>query len=238
MNAEVHKQMTRVPEDRQRASVSFLKEAQRYAALGLSIIPIRNEVKTGRKRPPCPWEQFQTSRPTASELTTLFSQRGLTGLAVVLGSVSNDLYARDFDDVQAYEAWGKEHPELAGVVPTVQTARGFHLYARFAHVTFKEFPDGELRGEGHYTVLPPSIHPTGRPYVWIIGGPAAVFEANPEAIGLSRTWGEADGTEKAEKAEEAERSERAEKSEESEVVGGASPALPRLVTQCASRFPT
>jgi hypothetical protein len=66
-----------------------------------------------------------------------------------------------------------DHPEQAPAVdpdtPTVATARGRqHYFAGLDERTIK-LPYGELRGVGSYVVCPPSIHPTGKLYVWTVG---------------------------------------------------------------------
>ena len=87
---------------------------------------------------------------------------------------------RDFDRVEAYEAWAAAYPAQAAMLPTVATARGFHVYFRAApaDLFFLDLrnldppEDGEYSGtSGHYSVMPPSRHPDGPTYTWLVPRP-------------------------------------------------------------------
>jgi len=162
-------------------------EALARAGGGWAVIPVRNDAK-GHKRAACKWERFQNNRPTPEELARLFHQHGLTGLAVILGPISGDLYARDFDVPEAYQRWVAACPDLGRTLPTYQTGRGYQVLAYHPDVRTRDLGDGELRGAGVYSVLPPSLHPSGRRYVWTVGGPERRIEIAPEAAGLARPW--------------------------------------------------
>jgi hypothetical protein len=82
--------------------------------------------------------------------------------------VSGGLAVRDFDQADAYQKWAAEYPDEAKRLPTVQTARGFHVYGRSNKRLFVKLADGELHiHSGHYVVLPPSLHPNGKLYRWV-----------------------------------------------------------------------
>jgi bifunctional DNA primase/polymerase-like protein len=108
----------------------------------------------------------------------------ITGIAVVLGSASGGLACRDFDDESAYQRWATEHPKLASTLPTVQTARGAHVY--FRPEGFNALGDGEYRASsGHYCLVPPSRHPTGMFYDWIVPLPSGQLpDIDPDQAGL------------------------------------------------------
>jgi hypothetical protein len=57
---------------------------------------------------------------------------------------------------------------LLNEIPTAATARGFHYYFRGLERGTIKLSFGELRGRGSYVVAPPSIHETGRVYVWLL----------------------------------------------------------------------
>ena len=160
---------------------TLLAPALDYYARGWSIIPMRMDEK---KIPAVRWTRYQTTRADARRLRRWFGRRRYCGLAVIFGVVSGNLGSRDFDDMAAYDAWAAAHPELAAILPTVATARGRHVYfrtdpadvARLRVALGKpdgkgaiNLGDGELRiGTGCYSVLPPSQHPSGFVYCWLI----------------------------------------------------------------------
>ncbi len=154
-------------------------DALTYAGRGWSIIP------TVGKKPATPWKQYQTTRPDEPTLRRLFNRPGITGLAVLLGSASGGLACRDFDSTEGYERWTDAHPDLAAVLPTVRTNRGFHVYCRSVAEQFADLGDGEFRADpGHYCVLPPSHHPDGGAYQWIIPPHKELPVLDPQSVGL------------------------------------------------------
>lgn len=192
-----------------------------YAERGWSVLPVKAD-----KKPAAPaWKARQTLRALPEEVPAWFGRlKNMAGVGVVLGPVSGDLAARDFDDPAAYRRWAESFPDLAATLPTVKTARGYHVYFRAAGVKTQKLGDGELRGERTYTVLPPSPHPTGTAYSWIVSLPEdEVPEVDPEEAGLAQRWtGAAEGeraterTERTERTETTEPTETAERTEETE----------------------
>lgn len=149
-----------------------LAAALEYHRRGWSIIPIA----AGTKKPPkgLRWKQYQKRRPTEQELREWFDARDDLGLAVIFGEVSGGLACRDFDDLDSYRRWKRAHPDLARMLPTVETARGRHVYFRTppSGLFFKDLrpeENGEYRGDGgHYCLLPPCHHPDGPEYRWLV----------------------------------------------------------------------
>ncbi|HMC65762.1 MAG TPA: bifunctional DNA primase/polymerase [Gemmataceae bacterium] len=160
---------------------SLLDHALGYASRGMSIIPVRGKLPAIKRWKPC---QFEC--PTEDHLRQWFGNgTDITGIAVVLGGVSGGLTCRDYDQLDAYERWAAEHPDLAATLPTVQTARGRHVYCRSQYNRITTYPDGELRGAG-YCLLPPSRHPSGRLYRWLVGPPDGELPAaDPVEVGLA-----------------------------------------------------
>jgi len=142
----------------------ILKCALYYAEkLGWCVIPLPHGQKKARIR----WKRFQTERPDKEQLQRWFG-RGQHNMAVVLGPVSGGLCCRDFDDCGQYERWAAAHPDLAKLLPTCRTAKGFHVYFLGTVDRVRILHKGELRGTGGYCMVPPSVHPAGPVYEWII----------------------------------------------------------------------
>jgi len=150
-----------------------LHEASEYHERGWSVIPI----KAGTKKPACQsWKRYQSERSGKRSIRRWFGDHHDRAIAVILGDVSGGLICRDFDDLASYECWAAVHPELAATLPTVETGRpGRHVYClcdieqiRAVQGTdILHLGDGELRGGG-YCLLPPSCHPDGRDYRWLV----------------------------------------------------------------------
>ena len=163
------------------SSTDILNAALAYAQRGWSVIPIW----PGTKRAAGKWRDYQKRRPNRTELDSWFGNGGDFGLAVVLGKVSGGLVCRDFDDKAGYETWAAMFADLAKALPTVATARGRHVYFRAQLLRSLKLPDGEYRANGNYVLLPPSRHPSGELYTWLISPPEGpVPLVNPLTSGL------------------------------------------------------
>lgn len=132
-----------------------------YHALGWSLVPFHRGTKVAIQK----YKAAQTCR--ASLDSVLQWVRAGHNLAVVLGPVSGDLVARDFDTESSFGLWSKAHPALAALLPISKTSRGYHVFARIPNVEFKTLGDGELRAGNLVTVLPESEHESGIRYRWV-----------------------------------------------------------------------
>lgn len=218
----------------------MLRAAVEYAKLGLSVFPIgidkqpalkAAELAPTRKRPTPP-----------SEVPHLFRGNSWTGIGIYLGDASGGVYARDFDDPDAYHEWARLHPELAKTLPTAKTAsRGFHVYARFDGVKTSVGDDGELRGTGNYVVAPPSWarskpHLRASQYEWCKAFDAVIGSVDPVKSGLttkskaawncskdvedSQLWESSQGSDRSKDSDNSEHSECSEGSQHSDGSNG------------------
>ena len=136
----------------------------RYEALGWSVIPINER----SKQPHVSWRNYEEKRPTRDQMMTWAKQWPSAGLAVITGTISGVIVIDDDGGTNAAaEAF------LAKLPPTarVKTSKGFHLYFRLpANTTVptkvRFMPGLDVRGEGGYALVPPSIHPDGSVYTW------------------------------------------------------------------------
>jgi hypothetical protein len=149
-----------------------IETAQRYLARGWSILPLGAR----DKRPLVVWEPLQTSRPSAEQVSDWFGRWPDANIGIVTGEISN-LVVLDIDPKHGGDASLERLERQFGPSPSTIEAitggGGRHLY--FAHPgglvrNRTGFAQGiDLRGDGGYVVAPPSIHPSGRPYVWAAG---------------------------------------------------------------------
>lgn len=130
-----------------------------------SIIPV--EPKT--KKPLVAWEKYQREFATVADLEHWFGGKTWeqVGLGVVTGRLSN-IVVVDIDDTTGNQ-YGYSSPLAA------RTGRGgLHLYYRWDRIVgnkVKMFGNPvDLRGDGGFIVLPPSVHPSGNRYQWVVDG--------------------------------------------------------------------
>jgi len=130
-----------------------------YLGLGWNLIPIR----PGTKKPAVEWGERVASPMTAEELRT----HGDCGLAVLTGAPSGVIVL----DVDGPEGEASIEGYPLPDAPTVRTARGRHLYFRHPGRRVKSrtgvMPKVDVRGDGGYAVLPPTLHELGVvTYTW------------------------------------------------------------------------
>ncbi len=154
---------------------SQLDIAGRLLGLELSVFPIprpRPGVPAGHpgdgKVPAIPWREYQTRRPTTAEILEWFGGE-LMNIAVVTGAISG-VVVIDADAPDATR-WCTAH--LPYTPWQTQTARGFHLWYRAPDLRVPnrsrvETRDGRLaidvRGDGGFVIVAPSVHASGWVY--------------------------------------------------------------------------
>lgn len=146
------------------APTAALEYALAYQSNEWSIIPLLPR----DKRPAEPWARYQSARATEADCAGWFAD-STANLGIVTGSLS-DLTVLDCDSPEAIAL-----AERLGVPATwtVQTGKGRHYYFRYqaGSRNFQkrdDLPGIDLRSEGGYVVAPPSIHPNGSAYTWLV----------------------------------------------------------------------
>jgi hypothetical protein len=138
-----------------------IAEALKLAQLGWSLIPL----KPHSKEPLVPWKALQKRKLTEPEIADLFEQYPDANIGVVTGTISR-IFVLDADAPEVVKRWGT--PET----PIAETSRGRHYYYQLpdsAVPSIVGVADGvDIKAEGGYVVAPPSVHPSGRCYQWVI----------------------------------------------------------------------
>jgi len=146
------------------------KAALRYLDLGFSVIPVRANRKTG---PPFRWQRWQRERPSPEQVRIWFENWN-DGLAIITGRISNAIVL-DLDCKQ--DANGQQAVKsLYGWEPEGPLARtgggGLHAYYLHPGRPVKNkvalHPGVDVRGDGGFVYAPPSPHPSGRRYEWLV----------------------------------------------------------------------
>jgi len=131
-----------------------------YVKWGWSILPIM----PGLKRPAvASWVQYQKRKPTKEELQLWFEDPTM-GVGVVTGAISNLLVV----DEDSYKENGIKL-ELETPLKAISGSGGRHLYFRYSEGignAVNHTKSIDIRGEGGFIVLPPTIHPNGETYRW------------------------------------------------------------------------
>lgn len=147
------------------------KAALAWLANRVAVIPITYKTKT----PMVPWHDYRDRLPSMSIVDQWF-RTGKKNLGVICGGPSN-LVIIDFDDINYYYEWRKDMMRREDVwhdvalnTYRVRTPRGIHLYVRTdkPELSYKDRTHNlDVRSGGNYTLVPPSIHPSGSKYVAI-----------------------------------------------------------------------
>jgi hypothetical protein len=140
---------------------TLAKEAITLTRLGWGVIPLA----PCSKHPLLKWRALQHRKLTEREIVEIFEQTPDANLGVVTGRVSH-LLVLDADAPDVMKKFG------VPVTPIAETARGRHYYFTYPGTPVRSatgLADGlDLKADGGYVVSPPSVHPTGKSYEWVI----------------------------------------------------------------------
>ena len=147
-----------------------------YVDSGWSILPVKPE----DKRPYMTnWLQYNHTRASKEMAVNWFKQLSGAGIGVVTGKISNMVVL----DVESYCPTPID--ELLKKYPTQMISRtgsgGYHLFYQYPQNVSKIsnrvgiFEGADLRADGGFIVLPPTIHPNGNRYEWVKKGPLGAF---------------------------------------------------------------
>jgi hypothetical protein len=172
----------------------ILDDAMRLHRQRFCLLPLKPKSKIPALKS---WTKYQTERPPVATLRKWFAGSTRKNIGVILGPVSGGLICRDFDRMDAFDRWAGEFPQAAATLPQSETSRGRHVFCRADNgavesvsptgSTIIDFGDGELRGGG-YSVLPPSVHESGKPYTWLNPIGSEVPLVDLASVGLNRCW--------------------------------------------------
>jgi hypothetical protein len=157
----------------------------------LSVLPLRPR----DKRPLIRWDMFQTALPSTSDVTGWFHRWLDANLGIVTGALSKLIvvdvdprHGRD-DSLGAFERRFGKKP---ATVESRTGGGGRHFYFAYPGYPVQNragIGQGiDLRGDGGY-VAPPSIHPSGGPYVRLPAqSPRGARTSTDAALAGYRNW--------------------------------------------------
>lgn len=151
----------------------FLEAARGYLAAGLHPIPCEPK----GKRPMLSWTPYQDTAPTPEEVTLWWQAWPEANVGLVLG---RGVLAVDIDSADGRERLLAAGVELPADAPSVTTGKGAHIYLAGTTGDRVGLVQGvDIRGKG-YVIAPPSIHPTGAVYQWVV--PFGALPPAPPAL--------------------------------------------------------
>lgn len=125
------------------------------------------------------WLQYNKTRATRETVTNWFNNLSGAGIGAVTGRISGMVVL----DIEHYCPIPLD--ELLKKYPTQMVARtgsgGYHLYFQYPRNVprvsnrVKIFEGADLRADGGFIVLPPTVHPNGNRYEWVKKGPLGAF---------------------------------------------------------------
>lgn len=144
---------------------NFLQKALEYLENGVSVIPMGKD-----KVPLVKWKEFQERLPTVEEVTRWWKMWPNANIAGLTGAISGfvvvDIDPDKGGDVEEWEA-------KFGSNMIVKTPRGgAHFYYTHPGGTVRNSvdrvsPGVDIRGDGGYVLLPPSVGSNGNSYSWV-----------------------------------------------------------------------
>jgi len=164
--------------------IEFPKDALGYCHRGFSVIPIVPR----HKKPLLTWERFQTQRATEKEIEEWWAKWPDANVGIVTGTISG-LVVIDLDSEKAKEEFKELLPAYdLSAVPRSKTGKGWHLFFKHPGVPIQNragiIRHMDVRGDGGYVVVPPSIHHSGNVYEWEVGPHGELPKLPPELFNL------------------------------------------------------
>lgn len=152
--------------------------ALEYAAHGWPVLPAAPGGKLPLAR-----HGVKDASTDANQIRRWWSRWPNANVAVACGRPGPQVL--DIDNMTA----AAEYVARFERVPCVATVRGRHYWfaGRVAGTVALDF--GELRGRGSYVIAPPSVHESGREYVWLLA-PYGPLPAPPKLGGHSAGAGD------------------------------------------------
>ncbi len=130
---------------------------------GWSVIPVSID-----KRPLVDWKKYQIEKPGEADLFEWFGSRFLdkANIGIITGKVSGIVVV----DVDPRHGGNNEKFKDLGTLAVKTGGGGWHYYFRYEDGLQNQAgiqPGIDIRAEGGYIVVPPSVHPSGNTYEWI-----------------------------------------------------------------------
>lgn len=158
--------------------MTVLSDAEALRMRGFNVFPIR----AGDKTPFMSWRRFQTERVTDREYMGWIKKYEDNNAAVATGAISG-IVVLDIDLPElAFDVMSKYMTTPDQVTLIAWTPRGSHYYFRhpgFAVPNSANQSHMDIRGDGGYVVVPPSVMGTK---MWQWCNPGAIIQPLPKWV--------------------------------------------------------
>ena len=135
--------------------------ANEYSERNFSVIPLGRDKKPAIRS----WKELQERRATTEEIENWFFKTN-NNIGIVTGKISG-LIAVDADGTNGIH-WVKKNLPVTTVAN--RTNKGFHYIFRYTpglKNRVRAASEIDIRSDGGYIVVPPSIHQSGHIYHWV-----------------------------------------------------------------------
>ena len=140
--------------------------------LGFAVHPLKP-----RSKEPATANGLKDATVDVDQIKQAWGSRPTMNLAAATGVASGNVFVIDVDvdndsgkdGMEVLRAWEREHGELPETVTAITGRGGLHLFYRSENPvrgSVNEDVSVDIRGEGNYVMLSPSIHPNGRKVEW------------------------------------------------------------------------
>lgn len=157
--------------------------AQDYIGRGLQVIALTGKMPNGRVHPRGIYDALNAASPDMS-VWNAFNHQSTTGVGILTGG---PLFVVDIDGEDGAAQWqGIAGADFMPDSWVAKTGRGLHLYygTWTPRATRKLGPKLDLKGEGGYVAAPPSRHPDGHLYTWLLAPGSQLDEAPRGLVAL------------------------------------------------------
>ncbi len=139
----------------------LLASALQYAGRGWRVFPL---VPRGKK--PLTKTGFKEATTNDQRIITWWERWPSANIGLATGDPFDVI---DIDGDEGRDNFKRLHRGYRHRGPVVETGRGYHLYfqACGGGNSSNRVPKVDYRGDGGYVVAPPSVHESGRLYIWM-----------------------------------------------------------------------
>lgn len=155
-----------------------------YADLGFAVFPLLPKTKK-----PAVTSGFKAATTNKELIEKWWNKNQNFNIGCATGSRSDGLVVLDFDEDEekgkhGYDVlkdWQKKHGNLPETCQSITGRGGYHFLYKDKTATHSSknglYEGVDIKAEGGYIVLPPSVHPNGNIYEW---------EQEPEEFGITQ----------------------------------------------------